>query len=92
MKQTINGTFVMRGYYGLQEHTTEQSLADMLRTSFPDGSVVELAITVTLIDTWPKCREQTKYGVCGVVLDREGNCRSASQHVMPESDTEATEA
>jgi hypothetical protein len=88
MEHQIRGTFIMRGYHGLSEHETETSLADMLRYSLPDGAVVTVELKVVHIDTWPKCQESNKYGVCATVLRKNGTCPSESSHVTVTEDEE----
>jgi len=87
MNVTVDGEFVMKDYRGLYNTDTNGNLVSMLESAFPKGSIVKLKMTVELRGQAELCKDKTKYGNCGGVLNN-GHCENESSHFVPEPEPE----
>lgn len=86
MQTRINGTFVQRGYNGFVNVKTEQELADSLRHLFPEGSEVQIDMSVSLVRMRQLCEEFTTsyHSKCQTPLTDDGICPNADRHYVEE--------
>jgi hypothetical protein len=87
MQTRINSTFIQRGYNGLVDSMTERELADIIRSGFPEGSEVQVDMTISLVRMRQLCEAwvSSYHTRCQHPLTDEGVCPNYQHHWVEET-------